>query len=267
MAFPQYFSIFSKVTINTSLTLLETYTSPTAFINADKQEMIDIIKSTVRFGLTYAQNKYNAIIQAANEANDFGYIIDSNITRIRLYISFIRKYDVEVKGILDAIHELVDSNKNTDFVQQIYLIETFKGAGFLSAASLMEEIGDFSAFSKPKQLFAYFGLDPAVKQSGKFEGTKVKMSKRGSAIARRVIHTLTLQSISTSHTGKAKNSVLRDYYLKKCEAKPKLVAMGAVSHKVCNMIFAIPRDSKPFEIVTPQEHIKQYTATKCDIAA
>ena len=126
---------------------------------------------------------------------------------------------------------------------------------------------DFSAFTKPKQLFAYFGLDPAVKQSGKFEGTKVQMSKRGSAIARRVIHVLTLQSISTSRTGEAKNPVLRDYYLKKCESKPKLVAMGAVSHKVCNMIFAILRDNKPFEIVTPQEHIKQYNAAKCDEAA
>ena len=30
----------------------------------------------------------------------------------------------------------------------------------LSAVSIMGEIGDFSAFSKPKQLFAYFGLDP-----------------------------------------------------------------------------------------------------------
>ena len=107
----------------------------------------------------------------------------------------------------------------------------------------------------------------AVKQSGKFEGTKVQMSKRGSAIARRVIHILTLQSISTSRNGEAKNPVLRDYYLKKCEAKPKLVAMGAVSHKVCNMLFAILRDNKPFEIITPQEHIKQYNAAKCDVAA
>ena len=89
------------------------------------------------------------------------------------------------------------------------MIETFKGAGFLSAVSIMGEIGDFSAFSKPKQLFAYFGLDPAVKQSGKFEGTKVQMSKRGSAIARRVIHTLTLQSISISRNGEAKNPELR----------------------------------------------------------
>ena len=83
----------------------------------------------------------------------------------------------------------------------------------------------------------------------------------------RVIHTLTLQSISTSRTGAAKNPVLRDYYLKKCSSKPKLVAMGAVSHKVRNIIYAILRDSKSFEIITPQEHIKQYNAAKCDIAA
>ena len=267
MAFPQYLGIFSKVTVNTSLALLEAYASPAAFIEADRQEIIDAIQSTARFGLTYAINKYNAIIQAANEANEFGYTIDSNIRRIRLYIGFIRKYDEEIKGILNAMHELVDANEGTDFVRQIHLIETFKGAGFLSAASLMGEIGDFSAFSKPKQLFAYFGLDPAVKQSGKFEGTKTQMSKRGSAIARRVVHMLALQSIGTSRTGDAKNPVLRDYYLKKCESKPKLVAMGAVSHKVCNIIFAMLRDNKPFEVITPQEHIKKYNAAKCGIAA
>jgi len=267
MTFPQYLGIFSKVTTNTSLALLETYTSPNAFIEADRQEIVDTIRSTARFGLAYAEKKYHVIIQAAKEAKEFGYIIDSNIKRIRLYISFIRKYDEEIKGILDSMHELIDDNKDTVFVNQVHLIETFKGAGFLSAVSLMGEIGDFTAFSKPKQLFAYFGLDPAVKQSGKFEGTKIKMSKRGSAIARRVIHTLTLQSISTSRTGEAKNPVLRDYYLKKCESKPKLVAMGAVSHKVCNMIFAILRDNKPFEIIKPEEHMKQYNAAKCDIAA
>ena len=267
MAFPQYLGIFSKVTIDTSLTLLESYTSPSAFLHADKQEIIDLITSTARFGLTYAQNKYNSIIQAANDANEFGYILDSNVKRIRLYISFIRKYDEAINGILESMHELVTANEDTDFVKQIHLIETFKGAGFLSAVSLMGEIGDFSAFSKPKQLFAYFGLDPDVKQSGKFEGSKIRISKRGSSIARRVIHTLTLQSISSSRTGELKNPVLRDYYLKKCESKPKLVAMGAVSHKVCNMIFAILRENKPFEIITPLEHMKQYNATKCDVVA
>ena len=77
------------------------------------------------------------------------------------------------------------------------------------------------------------------------------MSKRGSSIVRRVIHTLTLQSINLSRTGEYKNSVLKDYYLEKCKSKPKLVAMGTVSHKICNMIFAILRDNKPFEIIIP----------------
>ncbi|MFR2113608.1 MAG: transposase [[Ruminococcus] lactaris] len=42
----------------------------------------------------------------------------------------------------------------------------------------MCEIGDFSAFRNPKQLFAYFGLDPEVNESGKFVGTQLHMSKR-----------------------------------------------------------------------------------------
>lgn len=82
--------------------------------------MIDTIKSTARSGLTYANNKYNAIIRAANEANEFGYIINSNITRIRLYISFIRKYDEEIKSILESMHELVNTNEDTDFVKQVH---------------------------------------------------------------------------------------------------------------------------------------------------
>lgn len=267
MVFPQYLSIFSKVTTNTSLTLLEHYGSPDAFLTADKQEIIDSIRSTARFGLTYADNRYNAIIQAASDAKVFGHSVSSNFKRIRIYIRFIRQYDAEIKSILTDMHEIVDNNEDTTFVRQIHLIESYKGAGFLSAASLMSEIGDFSAFKSPKQLFAYFGLDPAVKQSGKFEGTKVSISKRGSRIARRVIHTMALISISKNRNGSARNPVLRNYYLKKCESKPKMVAMGAVMHKVCNIVFAILRDEKEFQIITPEEHQMNYLKATCDIAA
>lgn len=204
-------------------------------------------------------------MQASKEAGEFGHAIVSNERCIRLYVSFIRKYDEEIASLVDTLHEIIDANEDTTFVQQVHLLESFKGAGFISAVTLMAEIGDFSAFSRPKQLFAFFGLDPSVKQSGKFEGTKVQMSKRGSAIARRVIHTLALQSISVIRTGEPKNPVLREYYLKKCEAKPKLVAMGAVSHKICNIIFAILRDNKPFEVITPEEHVRRYGEKRAGI--
>lgn len=266
MIFPQYLKIFSKVTTDTSLTLLETYTSPDAFLNASKAEIVHSIRTTARFGLTYASNKYDAIIQAASDSKVFGHSVSSNFKRIRIYIRLIRQYDGEISNILSDMHGLINANEDTNFARQIRLIQSFKGAGFLSAASLMAEIGDFSAFNTPKQLFAYFGLDPAVKQSGKFEGTKVTMSKRGSRIARRVIHTMALISISKNKNGSAKNPVLRDYYLKKCDSKPKLVALGAVMHKVCNIVFAILRDEKEFQIITPDEHQKNYLKVKCDVA-
>lgn len=267
MVFPQYLKIFSKITTNTALTLLEKYTSPNAFLSTSKEEIIKSIRLTARFGLTYAYDKYNAIIKAANDANTFGYAVSSNFKRIRLYISFIRKYDEEISSMLSDMHTLVDANETTDLVKQIHLIESSKGAGFLSAVSLMAEIGDFSAFNLPKQLFAYFGLDPAVKQSGKFNGTKISISKRGSRIARRVIHTMALISISKNKDGSAKNSVLRDYYLLKCQSKPKMVALGAVMHKVCNIVFAILRDEKEFKIITPEEHQNNYRKVKCGFTA
>ncbi|WFA09714.1 IS110 family transposase [Tissierella sp. Yu-01] len=267
MVFPQYLKIFSKITTNTALTLLEKYTSPDAFLNASKDEIITSIRSTARFGITYAENKYNAIIQASNDAKTFGHSVNSNFKRILLYIRFIRQYDEEISAILSDMHEMVDANRDTEFVKQIDLIESFKGAGFLSAVSLMCEIGDFSAFRSPKQLFAYFGLDPAVKQSGNFNGTKVNMSKRGSRIARRVIHTMALVSIALNRNGSANNPVLREYYLKKCQSKPQMVALGAIMHKVCNIVFAILRDKKGFEIITPEEHQMNYSKAKCDIAA
>ncbi len=267
IAFPQYLKIFSKVTVNTSLTLLEKFTSPDGFLEASKDQIIASIRSTSRFGIAYAEKKYKVIIQAAKDAKTFSYSVNSNFKRILLYIRFIRQYNDEIEAILSDMRELVESNEDTDFVKQIRLIESIKGAGFLSAVTLMCEIGDFSAFKSPKQLFAYFGLDPAVKQSGNFKGTDVNISKRGSRIARRVIHTIALVSIALNRNGTANNPVLREYYLKKCQSKPKMVALGAIMHKVCNIVFAILRDEKEFKIITPEEHQANYLKAKYGIAA
>lgn len=109
MAFPHYLIIFSKITTNTSLTSLENYTSPKAFLMAPKDEIIDFIRSTARFGFTYAQNKYNAIIQAANVANTFGYSVSKllfssvNITIIFIYTTYL---NWTILGIITQLTEI-----------------------------------------------------------------------------------------------------------------------------------------------------------------
>ena len=78
LAFPQYLGIFSKVTALTSLALLEKYPSPVDFLSAKKSSIINIIRKTGRFGETYAEKKYQVIIEAAKAAGVFGYSVPSN---------------------------------------------------------------------------------------------------------------------------------------------------------------------------------------------
>ena len=39
-----------------------------------------------------------------------------------------------------------------------------------------------------------------------------------------------------------------------------MTARGAVMHKVCNIIFAVLRDERPFVLITPEEHRAAYFA-------
>ena len=197
VSFPLYKSVFSKITTKTSLALLENFQSPVDFLSAGEEVIVGIIRKTARFGDTYAKAKHQALVEAANSAATFGHFVSSNVFQIRSCVSFIKQYDDAISAVLLAIRKLVDHHSDKEFVRQISLMESIPGAGFLTAVTVIAEIGDFSAFSSPKQLFAFFGLDPAVKQSGKFVGTQVKMSKRGSAIARRAITMSLTQALPT----------------------------------------------------------------------
>ena len=67
-------------------------------------------------------------------------------------------------------------------------LTTIAGIDPTLAAVILSEIGgDIRRFSSSAKLAAYAGVDPTVKQSGDFSGTRMKMSKRGSPYLRRAI--------------------------------------------------------------------------------
>ena len=91
------------------------------------------------------------------------------------------------------------------------------------------------------------------------------MSKRGSSLARRVLHMVALNNVKVDKRSSTPvNPVVYDYYTRKCSSKKKTVAMGAVMHKICNIIFAMLRDNKPFELITPEEHCRRFAAEHPD---
>ena len=261
VSFPAYRKVFSKVTTQTSLKLLDAYPLAQDFIAAPKETVVEMIRSTARFGEKYALAKYDALYAAAEDAAVFGRALQSNAIRIRLYIKLYREYQGHLDSMLEELHKAVERLEGTPVRDRISLLQTLPGVGFLSAVVLVAEMGSFDLFSSPKKLYAYFGMDPGVNDSGKFHGDRVHMSKRGSGLARRILHMAAINNLKVDKTANAPvNPVIYDYYIRKCAGKKKIVAVGAVMHKICNTIFAMLRDNKPFELITPEEHCKRYAA-------
>ena len=132
---------------------------------ASKDDIVEIIRSTARFGEAYALRKYNAIIAAAQDAAVFGRALPSNAVRIRLYIDTYQEYQKHLDALLKALHETVDRCRILWSMTRSVFCSPARDR-FLKRSRLIAEMGDFKLFSSPKKLYAYFGLDPAVKQSG-----------------------------------------------------------------------------------------------------
>jgi len=256
LAFPAFIGIFSELSGNTSLMVLKCTNSLDALLESDPNSLIDLIAKASRKGLIYATKKYNAIIEAVHISKKLTFNLPNVFSVIHDLISHISLIDNQLKAIIKRVQDIVASNDKHPFVEQIKLIDSIPGAGFFSSVALMCEIGDFNAFNNPKQLFAYFGLDPSVNESGKFKGTRNHMSKRGSRLARRIIYTIALASVRNKPNGQPFNSVLQAFYQDKVKSKLKKVALGAVMHKICKIVFAVLRDSSPFVSISPEQHIR-----------
>ena len=94
-----------------------------------------------------------------------------------------------------------------------------------------------------------------------------QLSKRGSRFMRRILHMIVQTNIAhmPGEPDVYRNPVISEYYKKKCESKAKLAACCAVMHKLVNIIFAVLRDRKPYEIRTPEEH-KKLMQARCATA-
>lgn len=249
--------VFQNVYSKTALAVLDRYPSPDQILKASKKTLISLIEKTSKKGLAWSTEKYELLVLKAQEFKDLSISNPGNLAILKVNISMIRTLQDAQKNILDAINEIIlaDSSKAEPVLAPIVdLLCSIPGIGVLTAATILAEVGDFSAFSSPNKLVAFFGIDPSVNQSGEFTGTRNKMSKRGSRLLRRVIFTTALANVRSKRNGDKTNTVLYEFYQKKCINKPKKVALGAVMRKLVNIIFAIMRDKKPFELRTPEEH-------------
>lgn len=229
--FPEYEKQFSSLWVSTSMGILEKYLTPENIENAPIDELFEIIKDKSHNRLTRA--KAISIKEAA--ADTFGIKIAQDA------FSFQLKQLIDRMNFLDKQIEALDCQILEYYEKFDCYLHSIPGIGMIGAATILAEIGDISRFKNSSSLIAFAGIDPTVRQSGEFNSTHNHMSKRGSPYLR---HAIFLAATTCSFH----NSPLNAYYKKKRDqGKHHLTATGAVARKLTSVIYAVLRDSKPYE--------------------
>ncbi len=153
--------------------------------------------------------------------------ITQTISQIELLDSQIDKVEAEMTDIM----------KFNDSV-----IMTIPGIGYINGGMILGEIGDIHRFSKPQQLLAYAGLDPSVHQSGNFNASRTRMSKRGSKVLRFAL-------MNAAHNVVKNNATFKAYYDKKmAEGRSHYNALGHCAGKLVRIIFKMMTDDIDFNL-------------------
>ena len=229
--FPEYEKQFSSLWVSTSMGILEKYLTPENIENAPIDELFEIIKDKSHNRLTRA--KAISIKEAA--ADTFGIKIAQDA------FSFQLKQLIDRMNFLDKQIEALDCQILEYYEKFDCYLHTIPGIGMIAAATILAAIGDINRFKSSSALVAFAGIDPTVRQSGEFSSTHNHMSKRGSPYLR---HAIFLAATTCSFH----NSPLNAYYKKKRDqGKHHLTATGAVARKLTSVIYAVLRDSKPYE--------------------
>jgi len=258
ISFSGYPDVFSNTCGLVSINILKKYPSPHAVISAPKQDIIDILLNS-RKGLTWAEKKYSKLIEATKNAQFVSLASPRLAISITTSIALCEAIDAEATKLLKEIESFINSDEMPKALcKNVLLLMSIPGIGYITAITILAEIGGIDKFVTPKQLVAFFGVDPAVNESGKFKGDRVKMSKRGTRFGRRALYAAALACIRTKRNGEATNQVLLKYYQENLKGKKAKVALVAVMHKLIKYLFAVLRNQQEYQVRDPKLHQQMF---------
>lgn len=229
--FPEYSSVFSDTFGTTSKQLLEKYSTPDEFSEISTTKLANFIHkiSRGRFG----REKAELIKAAAHDSVGISYAIDTFSFQIKQLVE-------QIEFMEDQLNE-IDAEMAKLLAQSEYsVITTISGIGPTLGSIIVSEIGDIERFETSSKLVAYAGLDASVKQSGEFNSTQNKISKRGSPHLRRALWMAAFMSLRS-------DPALYDYYSRlRARGKSHRLATTAVARKLCIIVWAIMKSKQPY---------------------
>jgi len=149
-------------------------------------------------------------------------VLNSKIQRLKLYQELSKEFDLEISLF-------IDQNQSTDFD----ILTSIKGIGKITAQKFLIEVDDIRNFNNHKQLTAFMGTDPSLKQSGTSIMYQGKISKRGNKYLRKTLFQMAVSCIRN-------DSTFNTYYHKKRNEKKKYKqAVIATGNKLLRVIYSM----------------------------
>jgi len=228
VVFPEYHTLFSSVHAKGSYAVLSEFSSPAVIAKTNVTRLENLLKSASRghFGKEKAEN-LKSLAKTSIGSNNKDFQIRHTISQIRLLESQLDDTEKRLKELWSSIDTVIKS---------------IPGIGTIDGAIIYSEIGDIARFSKPDQLIAFAGLDPATSQSGHFRAESTKMSKRGSPYLRYAL-------VNAAWNVSLNNATFGEYYnLKLSEKGRHYKALGHVAGKLARVIFKMLKDNVNFDL-------------------
>ena len=160
-------------------------------------------------------------------------------------------YNDEIVANLSQIAKIINNQQNNINIVKEKLINFAKctpyftpinsinGIGEFTTAIIIAELGDINRFNNIKELTAYCGLDPTIKQSGKTINTHGPISKSGNKYMRHILFLSALNIVRITSLSKKENDIEIYYRKKRNEGKHHYVATIATTTKLLRKIFAV----------------------------
>lgn len=234
--FPEYDKLFSDTFGSSSTELLLNCPTPEDLLAISTRKLTNILNKASRGRL--GKEKAEQIKSAAKNTFGVAFAKDAFAFQIKQLMQQIVFLEKQLAELEEQISKLLHETNQ--------YITTISGIGDVLGAIIVSEIGDINRFERPNQLVAFAGLDVTVKQSGEFSGSKNKISKRGSPYLRRAIWL-------AANCAAFCDPVLSEYYQSlRARGKHHLTAVGGVARKLCNIIFVILKENRPYLPTPPK---------------
>lgn len=229
--FPELNFFFkNNLDIKTAHELLKLYQSPQDIskVNLTKLANLLINSSHGRY------NKSRAIELKQLASNSVGINNNALCIQIKMTIELIELLESQIKDIEVQVSQFIKKSDN--------VITSIPGIADTTAAIIISEIGDINRFNNPGQVLAFAGLDPSVKQSGTFNASSTRMSKRGSSLLRYAL-------ILAANNVQLNTKTFNDYYnTKRVQGKLHYNALGHCAGKLVRTIFYMLKNNVTFNL-------------------